>query len=284
MSAQKFRTDSQINRRLRLRDLLVFSAVAEHLSMAKATSLGVTQPTVSEVIADLEYTYGVKLFDRSPRGVQLTVYGHALLKRSVAIFDEINQSVKDIQFLNDPTVGEIRIVCLEGLSATFLPAILRQFAGQYPQVTMHVDNLTASTTDLSGLHNRVYDLALLRLDAIAAHAVTGDLTVRTLYDDDLVVAAGKSNPWTRRSKISLDELAEEPWILSPPGYWHHTRVEEAFRAQGLSMPKARIVSFTVTLRMELMATGPYISVFSGAVMRQNAERFRPCLSQRRSTE
>ena len=120
MSVQKLRTDSQISRRLRLRDLLVFSKVAEHLSMAKAAaSLGVTQPTVSEVIAGLEHTYGVKLFDRSPRGVQLTVYGHSLLKRSVAIFDEINQSVKDIQFLTDPNVGEVRIVCLEGLSLLF---------------------------------------------------------------------------------------------------------------------------------------------------------------------
>ena len=78
--------------------------------MAKAAAaLGVAQPSISEVISDLEHNYRVKLFDRSPRGVQLTAYGEALLKRSIVVFDEIRQSARDIEFLADPTVGQIRI-------------------------------------------------------------------------------------------------------------------------------------------------------------------------------
>src|SRR5262249_8574614 len=96
MSRQKIDLDRRIGRRLRLRDLLVLSTVAECGSMAKAAAdLGIAQPTVSEVIADLEHTYGVRLFDRGPRGVEPTIYGHALLKRSIAVFDEIKQSGRD---------------------------------------------------------------------------------------------------------------------------------------------------------------------------------------------
>jgi DNA-binding transcriptional LysR family regulator len=147
MSEQKIPLDHQIGRRLRLRDLSVFSAVAQHQSMAKAAAdLGVAQPSVSEVIASLEHTYGVKLFDRSPRGVELTVYGQALQKRCIAVFDEIKQSGEDIKFLADPTVGEIRLACSESLSATILPEILLHFAQQYPHVVLHVDNLTAPRT------------------------------------------------------------------------------------------------------------------------------------------
>jgi len=82
--------ESQIGRRLKLRDLHVFSTVVQHGSMAKAArQLGVSHPAVSEVIADLERVLGVRLLDRSARGVEPTIYGDALLKRSVAVFDEL---------------------------------------------------------------------------------------------------------------------------------------------------------------------------------------------------
>ena len=72
--------------------------------MAKAaTELGISQPSVSDVIANLESALGVRLFDRNPHGVELTMYGNALLKRGLAAFDELKQGLRDIEFLSDPT-------------------------------------------------------------------------------------------------------------------------------------------------------------------------------------
>ena len=103
MAQEKVGWERRIGRRLRLRDLHMFSMVVECGSMAKAAAeLRVAQPTVSEVIANLENAYGVQLFDRSPRGVEPTVYGRALLKRSVAVFDEIKQSGRDIRVSDRP--------------------------------------------------------------------------------------------------------------------------------------------------------------------------------------
>jgi DNA-binding transcriptional LysR family regulator len=79
---RKIDWESQIGRRLRLRDLHVFSTVIQRGSMAKAArQLGVSQPAVSEVIADLEHALGVRLVDRSAQGVTATIYGNALLIR-----------------------------------------------------------------------------------------------------------------------------------------------------------------------------------------------------------
>ena len=87
---RKLDSDSQIGRRLTLRDLHLFFTVVQQGSMAKAASqLGVSQPSVSEVIADLEHTLGARLFDRRPRGVEPTMYGNALLARTRAVFDEL---------------------------------------------------------------------------------------------------------------------------------------------------------------------------------------------------
>jgi DNA-binding transcriptional LysR family regulator len=104
---RKIDWESQIGRRLKLRDLHVFSMVVQHGSMAKAARhLGVSHPAVSEVIADLEHALGVKLLDRSARGIEPTIYGSAVLKRSAAVFDELKQTIRDIEFLSDAATGE----------------------------------------------------------------------------------------------------------------------------------------------------------------------------------
>src|SRR6266853_1941130 len=96
----------RIERRLKLHDLRVLISVVEAGSMGKAAErLGTSQPAVSRTIADLEYALGVRLLDRSPRGIEATLYGRALINRGIAAFDELRQGVKDIEFLADPTTG-----------------------------------------------------------------------------------------------------------------------------------------------------------------------------------
>ena len=70
--------DDHIGRRLRLRDLRVFFAVVQSGSLSKAAAqLRVSHPAVSQVIADLEHALGARLFDRSSRGVEPTIYGRS---------------------------------------------------------------------------------------------------------------------------------------------------------------------------------------------------------------
>src|SRR4051794_34213741 len=100
--------ETRIGRRLRLRDLHVFFAVVQSGSMAKAaTHLNVTQPSVSKAIGDLEAALAVRLFDRSPQGVEPTMCGRALLTCGTIVFDELRQGIRNIEFLTDPTAGEL---------------------------------------------------------------------------------------------------------------------------------------------------------------------------------
>src|SRR5437763_1952944 len=161
---RKIDWDNEIGRRLRLRDLHVFFTVAQRGSMAKAAAqLGVSTPTVSEVIADLEHGLGVRLLDRSPKGVEPTKYGDALLKRTLIVFDELKQSISDIEFLADPTTGEIRIACPLAIALTVVPHIFERFVKKYPRVVSHFDELnSAATRDFRELRDRKYDLILAR--------------------------------------------------------------------------------------------------------------------------
>jgi LysR family pca operon transcriptional activator len=127
----------RIGRRVRLRDLHIVLAVAESGSMAKASAkLSISHPVVSKAISELEQTLGVSLFDRSSQGVAPTQYGRALLDAAVNVFDEMRQGFKRIEFLADPTSGELAVGCPEIILAGVLPAITEHFLGQHPRVQL----------------------------------------------------------------------------------------------------------------------------------------------------
>jgi|SRR6185437_16410525 len=266
--------ERQIGRRLRFRDLHVFFTVVDLGSMAKAAAqLGVSAPTVSEVIADLERALGVRLLDRGTQGVAPTTYGRAMLKRGLAAFDELKQGIRDIEFLADPTVGELRIGCDESLSAATLPRIIQRFSQQYPKVILNIDDIDIGTYP-PNLRDHGFDLVLTRIRRPGAdNEPLNELNVENLFDDELVVAAGIQTQWGRRRKIDLAELVDERWILSAPNTWNYIVLADAFRARGLDMPKLNIKTLSVHLRTNLLATGEFIATFPRSVFSLYAERF-----------
>src|ERR1041385_1944116 len=129
----------RIGRRMKLHDLHVLMAVVQAGSMSKAAALlNTTQPAISRSIADLERTIGVRLLDRSPQGVEPPVYGRALLDGGVAVFDDLRQAAKNIEFLADPAAGEVRIGCTPLLAASFVSAVIDRLSRQHPRMVFHL--------------------------------------------------------------------------------------------------------------------------------------------------
>src|SRR5262249_1840827 len=264
--------EAHIGRRLRLRDLHAFFTVVRHGSMAKAAAqLGVSQPAVSKIVADLEYALGARLLDRNRRGVEPTTYGAALLRRGLAAFDELKQGVREIEFLADSAQGEVRIQCVEAAAVGFMPDLVERFSGKYPRVTLHVDSIITSTAGLPGLRERKYDLVLTYLPLpLPKEFCADDLNVEFLHDDRLIIASGSRSRWAHRRKIDLAELVDEPWIMQSPETWNHGRLVEAFRARGLELPKSNLVTLSTPLRVHFLANGPYVSAIAGSLAHRHS--------------
>ena len=81
-----------------------------------------------------------------------------------------------------------------------------------------------------------------------------------------VVVAGADNPWTRRRKIELAELVNEPWTWPAPGTTFDSLVVEAFRANGLKAPRATVYADAINLRSRLAASGRFLAVVPAYVM------------------
>jgi DNA-binding transcriptional LysR family regulator len=269
---EKLDCEHEIGRRIRLRDLHILLTVSQRGSMAQAAAqLGVSQPAVSGVIAELERTLGVPLFERSTRGVKPTIYARAMMDRSVAAFDEIKQGIRTIENLADPTAGELWIGCIESVTALMLPPVLRQFMQRYPRVVIHVSRLTSPTPELRELCERNLDLALTRLVRHSSND-SAELNVEPLVESHLVVAAGTRSRWARRRRIDLGELANEPWLLTPPDCWTHLAIRQAFEAESLKVPNVCLMTYSIPLRMSLVASGPYITVFPDSIRTLEAAR------------
>ena len=247
----------RIGRRLKLRDLHIMLAVANSGSMGKAASdLAVSQPAISKAIADLESALGVHLLDRSPQGIEPTIYGRALLKCGTAVFDDLQQGVKEIEFLADPSAGELSIGCTEPLSAGFVSVVINNLSRQYPKATFRVMSADPVILRDRELPQRHIDLALMPTTGLA---LDQDTAVDFLFDDRHVVLAGGKNKWIRRRNIALADLIDEPWIFPPPDTPVGSYIAAGFRAAGLEPPCAHVLTFSIPLHQHLLSTGRFLT-------------------------
>jgi DNA-binding transcriptional LysR family regulator len=247
----------RIGRRIKLRDLHLLQAVANAGSMTKAAhELAISVPVVSKAIADLEHTVGVPLLERNPQGVEPTAYGRALMHRSVIAFEELRQGIKDIEFLTDPTAGEVRIGATPPLAASFVSAVVDRLSRRHPRIVFRVAAGGAEPRPQS-LIDRSADLLVSRR---SARLDDERLSFETLFESPYVVAAGKNSPWVRRRRVRLAELMDEAWALPPPDNSFGPFVVEAFRASGLDFPSRAVQSSALEMRASLLKTGRYLAI------------------------
>jgi DNA-binding transcriptional LysR family regulator len=253
----------RIGRRIKLRDLHILMAVVQCGSMTKAAAqLSISNPVVSKSISDMEHVLGVRLLERAPHGIEPTSYGRALLDHGLVAFDELRQAVRHIEFLANPTAGEVRIGTTVAIGQGFATLVISRLSRRYPRITFHLA-ATESGLVYRALEDRKVDLviALIFSPLPAEH-----LHAEVLYEEPQIVVAGAKNPWTRRRRVRLAELMHEPWVLPPPESLSGSVVVEAFRAEGLHFPPTAVITSTVPVRTSLLATGPYLTIAPDSVL------------------
>jgi DNA-binding transcriptional LysR family regulator len=247
----------RIERRISLHDMRVLISVVRAGSMGKAAQLlSTSQPAISRAIADLEHALGVRLLDRTKLGIEPTAYGSALAERGTVVFDELRRAVRHIEFLADPTAGDLHIAATLPLATGFAAAVIDQMSRRYPRVIVH---LSSGTSEMAyrALAERRVDLVIARLLApVEEDNVTADI----LFDEHEVIVAGANNPLSRRRKMTLEELMDERWVLGPKDSPSGAIFVEAFRAAGLQPPHASIVASAAPARLAVVADGRFLTI------------------------
>jgi DNA-binding transcriptional LysR family regulator len=263
--------DRRLGNRIRLRDLQILIHVVELGSMAKAASyLSISQPSVSQAIADLEHAIGARLLDRSPQGVAPTIYGEIFLKRGLEAFDALRQGLRDVERVATPNAGDIWIGSAETWLIGFIPSVIQRLSQRHPSVAIHALEANASDFDFHKLRERRLDLMIGRVERTS---IDDDLSVEVLYEEPVHVVVGAHSPLAQRRKVKLADLANERWMMSEPSNLMASLVSRAFHAGGLEFPRPSVFTTSMCVYLPLLASTDYVTVLASSVLRYCAERW-----------
>ena len=254
-----------IGERVRLRELRILHVVVQSGSMAKAAqALSMTQPAVSQAIGHLEAALGLPVLERGPGGVAPTACGALLLCRALEAVDVLADGLREIKELADPDAGDIIVGASESyIAGGALSATISAMRQRYKRIRIGVVESNTAAMDFTDLRERRVDVMLGRgMDYQAPADVQQDL----LLDEALLVVAGGHNAWTRTATRFAD-LGDKPWVLAPAGTAVHDLVVAAHQAEGVAMAVPAVTTYSMMLRLQLLATGEYVTAFPESLVR-----------------
>ena len=213
---------------MNLYHLELFLAVGEEGSVTRgAERVGVSQPSVSRAIADLEHSLGERLFDRGPKGVALTEAGHVLInyaKRIFALELEANEALADLRGLES---GTLSVGASTTIGDHLLPLVISNYITAYPSVRLSME--VANTEAIqAGVFSGRYDIGFTE-----GKVDPDQFEVGIVAEDELVVFCAQNHPLTGKRGVSLDDIASYPFVMREEGSGTRLWVESRFREAGM---------------------------------------------------
>jgi len=194
---------------MELRHLRYFVAVAEEENVSRAAlKLHVSQPGISRQIHDLEDEIGFQLFERSAKSVRLTAAGKVFLGEARAVLQRASEAVEKARAVSGGTAGEIAIGYAPSLTVQILPAALRKFQEQFPNVRVVLHDLSTEEM-LAQLRSGKLQVAL---SVRPPRAMLRGLRFAELARYPMCVAVAPGHPFARARSVTLAQVAREPLI------------------------------------------------------------------------
>jgi DNA-binding transcriptional LysR family regulator len=195
------------------RRLSLLREVARHGSFSRAAAaLYLTQPAVSRQIAKLEQEAGVRLLERSTRGLSLTEAGRVAVERAEVIAGQLAAAEAELEAIATLGAGRLRMTAFPTAASTLGLDAIRTFRRQHPDVELTFVE-SGTNVGLRRLRRGEVDLALaFREHGRPAPAEWADLDAELLLIDPLYVAVAADHRLAGRAAIRLRDLADDDWI------------------------------------------------------------------------
>ena len=244
---------------MELRDLEYFVVVAEQGNLGRAADiLGLSQPALSKCLGRLESTLAVKLFNRTPKGMELTAEGSLLLSRARDLRQSLRNVAQEVADLSRGRAGHIRIgvgpVVHEQLVVDSVCELMREA----PRVAT---KLMISDADeiLPALRKGELDLVV----NILYPTEPVGLACTPLYEDEFVVCCSSGHRLAARDQVTVSELSAERWALSESSLPTQQRLGDVFREHGLAPPTVALVCRSTGMRLQAAAGSDLLLYTSG---------------------
>lgn len=247
-----------------IRHLKIFTTVADAGGMSKAAKeLHITQPSISQAIAELEKYYGVKLFERLSQKIYLTKEGELMLSFSRHILDSFEQMEKAMNQAVEKS--SLRIGCSVSVGTCLIEEILDEARERIPQCQISVVVANSSEIERAILTNEV-DIGIV--EGILKNK---DLVITPVCEDELVVVCGRQHPLGRETIVTLDMLQGQDYASRESGSAERNQYEKLFEEAGLQLNRVFCSTNTEAIKNAVIH-GRGIAVFSRRMVKEEVAR------------
>ncbi|MCV7313117.1 hydrogen peroxide-inducible genes activator [Mycobacterium paraffinicum] len=254
--------------------LRAFAAIAEKRQFSSAaTTLGVSQSTLSQALAALETGLGTQLIERSTRRVLLTTEGTALLPRAQTVIEAVDAFTAAAAGSSDPLRGGMRLGLIPTVAPYVLPTVLAGLAEQFPGMTLRV---TEDQTErlMTVLREGALDAALIALPADA-----GGVTAIPIYDEDFVLALPPGHPLSGRRRVPATALADLPLLLLDEGHCLRDQALDVCHKAGVRAELANTRAASLATAVQCVTGGLGVTLIPQSAVPVEATRTRLGLAQ-----
>jgi DNA-binding transcriptional LysR family regulator len=258
-----------------LRDIEYFAVVAQHGHLGRAAeALGLGQPALSMSLRRLEKSAQAKLVKRTPKGVELTAVGAAVLSNASKLQLARDDLAREVADLARGRAGHLRIGASPSNSEVLLPQACSALLMEAPRVTMDVSVLDNDAL-VPSLRKGELDIAVTHTQQRTQPGVTLEL----FRKDEFVVYCASGHRLARRKSVTLDDLVNERWAISAAGAAHDRpgwpsgsllSLQRVFEGRGLPAPRITLVSDLVMFKLRAVATSDLVGVTVKANVRAAA--------------
>jgi DNA-binding transcriptional LysR family regulator len=240
-----------------LRDIEYFAVVAQHGHVGRAAeALGLGQPALSMSLRRLEKSAQAKLVKRTPKGVELTAVGVALLSHVSRLRLARDDLAREVADLAHGRAGRLRIGASPANAEAFLPEACSTLLMEAPRVTLNVVVLDNDAL-LPALRKGDLDIAVTHTQQFPQP----DLTQELFREDEFVVYCASRHRLAKRKSVTLDDLTQERWASTAANtYAPWGSLHRSFRERGLPAPRTALVSNSVILRLRAVAGSDLVGV------------------------
>lgn len=247
-----------------IRHLKIFKTVADLGGMSKAAKeLHITQPSISQAIAELEKYYGVKLFERLSQKIYLTKEGELMLSFSRHILDSFEQMEAAMNQAVEKST--LRIGCSVSVGTCLIEEILDEAKEQIPQCQISVIVANSSEIEQLILANEV-DVGIV--EGILKNK---DLVITPVCEDELVLVCNMNHPLAKETMVTLDMLQGQDYASRESGSAERNQYEKLFEDAGLQLNRVFCSTNTEAIKNAVIH-GRGIAVFSRRMVKQEVER------------
>jgi DNA-binding transcriptional LysR family regulator len=263
------RLERWITRKFRLRHVELIAELYDCRSILKASRrLSLTQPTLTKALRDVESTLGVRLFERSNRGLEPTPYGEIFARHAKIVLAQLRHAAEELESLRAGYSGRVTVGTLLAASASILPEAIARLKKQRPAVAISV---VVGTYDILMPSLLVGDLDMV-LGRLPEEGRSRALVYEEFYAEPICVVTRRGHPLSRKRRLALRDLANEAWLLPLPETALRRQIERAFVEAGAQLPRNVIESVSILTNRALLRKSDCVGVMPYHVALDDVEQ------------